>query len=158
MWKHLKRSYYFDDSPFPSSKRTGSSFTRKQWKDWNARSFVYHQDGALSWDYIIRLFPNHRLTRHVGDDRMKVLSVRCGIFSCFVRLSMLVWLGTGFAYIYIYIEREREREPYLTPSLPWYHLKTTFKSVKFETHKPFWRVPLCISTWRDFHQNARYWK
>ena len=41
----------------------------------------------------------------------------------------------------------------LTPSLPWYHLKTTSKSAKIETHKPFLFL-FRIGMWKDFHQNA----
>ena len=45
----------------------------------------------------------------------------------------------------------------LTPSLPWRHLKTTNKSVKSETLKPFCLL-FCTGTWRDFHQNTSHWK
>ena len=37
----------------------------------------------------------------------------------------------------------------LTLSLPRWHLKTTNKSAKFETHKPFCFI-FRISVWRDF--------
>ena len=41
----------------------------------------------------------------------------------------------------------------LTPSLPWCHLKTTIKSVKFETLKPS-SFLFHTGMWKDFHQNA----
>ena len=41
----------------------------------------------------------------------------------------------------------------LTPSLPWCHLKTTNKSVKSETLKPFC-FRFCTGMWKDLHQNA----
>ena len=41
----------------------------------------------------------------------------------------------------------------LTPSLPWCHLKTTIKSVKFETLQPFCFL-FHTGMWKDFHQNA----
>ena len=46
----------------------------------------------------------------------------------------------------------------LTFSLPWCHLKTANKSVKFEVLKQFLSL-FRISTWKDsFHHNAQYWK
>ena len=42
---------------------------------------------------------------------------------------------------------------FLTPSLPWCHLKMTVKSVKLETLQPFCFL-FCSGMWKDFHQNA----
>ena len=44
-----------------------------------------------------------------------------------------------------------------TPSLPWYHLKTTSKSAKFETFKPFCLL-FRTGMSKDLHQNASHWK
>ena len=41
----------------------------------------------------------------------------------------------------------------LTPSLPWCHLKTVHKSVKFETFKLFCLL-FCTGMSKDFHQNV----
>ena len=51
------------------------------------------------------------------------------------------------------------QSPYLllTPSMPWCHLKTTNKSMKFETLKPFCFL-FCNGMWKNFHQNAQHWK
>jgi len=58
-----------------------------------------------------------QVCKFVKWDPEETLGCSCGLFGC--------WGGGGGGVVF------------LTPSLPWCHLKTTNKRAKFETFEPF---------------------
>ena len=126
----------------------------------NYSHFIYI---SYTHDHIHTHMLTHSYTLNVvysHDDTQKTLC-RSSLFltqfiyhtNFYSTYTYIILYSYTYVCVYIYIYPPTFLMAYLTPSLPWCHLKTTIKSEKFETLKLFCLL-FRTGTWKDLYQNA----